>query len=73
MTHVDKFAIFSDAHHGFRKRFCESQLVTTIQDLAKGLDDKAVSKFCSGLKHFSVIVHKEYMYVNTCQGNIRLP
>ena len=41
MTHLDKFAILSDAQHGFRKRrSCESQLVTTIQDLAKGLDDK---------------------------------
>ena len=41
MKHLDKFAILSDTQHGFRKRrSCESQLVTTIQHLAKGLDDK---------------------------------
>jgi hypothetical protein len=31
--------ILTDYQHGFRKkRSCESQLITTIQDLASGID-----------------------------------
>jgi hypothetical protein len=33
--------IMTDYQHGFRKkRWCESQLITTIQDLASGIDLK---------------------------------
>ena len=32
--------MLNDAQHGFRKRrFCESQLILTVQDLAKGLNE----------------------------------
>ena len=39
MAHFDQQNILHDAQHGFRKRSCESQLILTVQDLAKGLDD----------------------------------
>lgn len=41
MGHFDRHQILHDSQHGFRKRrSCESQLIITVQDLAKGLDDK---------------------------------
>ena len=40
ISHFDQFGILHDSQHGFRKgRSCESQLILTIHDLAKGLDD----------------------------------
>ena len=40
MRFFDQQNILSDMQHGFRKsRSCESQLILTIQDLAKGIDD----------------------------------
>ena len=40
MRFFDQHNILSDMQHGFRKsRSCESQLILTIQDLAKGIDD----------------------------------
>ena len=42
MQFFDHHNILFDMQHGFRKsRSCESQLILTIQDLAKGIDDKA--------------------------------
>ena len=42
MCHFDKYNILTSAQHGFRKRrSCESQLIATLQDLAKGIDDKS--------------------------------
>ena len=42
IRHLNDYKILSDAQHGFRKlRSCETQLILTIDDLAKGLDDKA--------------------------------
>ena len=42
MTHLDNYSILHEAQHGFRKgRSCESQLILTIQDLAKGLDNSS--------------------------------
>ena len=43
-SHIMKFFeqhnILSDSQHGFRKnRSCETQLILTINDLAKGLDN----------------------------------
>jgi hypothetical protein len=39
ITFLDENGILNDAQHGFRKRrSCESQLILTINDLAKGLD-----------------------------------
>lgn len=40
ISHFDEQGVPTDAQHGFRKRrSCETQLILTIQDLAKGLDD----------------------------------
>lgn len=42
IRHLTEHNILTDAQHGFRKRrSCESQLIVTINDLAKGLDDKS--------------------------------
>ena len=39
--HLEAHSILTDAQHGFRKRrSCETQLIITIQDLAKTVDDK---------------------------------
>ena len=41
INHLEANNILSDEQHGFRKhRSCESQLINTINDLAKGLDNK---------------------------------
>ena len=41
MAHLDKHKILSDDQHGFRKnRSCETQLIVTLNDLAKGLNSK---------------------------------
>ena len=38
--HLDDNRLLKYAQHGFRKRLsCESQLILTVQDLAKGLND----------------------------------
>ena len=40
IKHLDDHHLLNDAQHGFRKRrSCESQLILTVQDLAKGLND----------------------------------
>lgn len=39
INHLEQENILTDNQHGFRKRrSCESQLILTIQHLAKGLD-----------------------------------
>lgn len=39
MSHLDSFNILNDYQHGFRKkRPCDTQLILTINDLAKGLN-----------------------------------
>ncbi|MCG7865740.1 MAG: hypothetical protein JAY74_05120 [Candidatus Thiodiazotropha taylori] len=41
MSHLEKHNLLTDYQHGFRKRrSCETQLLLTINDLAKGLNDK---------------------------------
>lgn len=41
-NHLDAHSVLADAQHGFRKRrSCETQLILTVDDLAKGLDDKS--------------------------------
>jgi len=40
MKHLEHHCILSDQQHGFRKgRSCETQLILTVNDLAKGIDD----------------------------------
>ena len=39
MSHFDANNILTDSQHGFRKRrSCDTQLITTVNNLAKGLD-----------------------------------
>ncbi|XP_072018350.1 uncharacterized protein [Amphiura filiformis] len=41
INHLSEQKILSDAQHGFRKRrSCDTQLILTIDDLAKGIEDK---------------------------------
>ena len=41
MDHLDEHNILTNAQHGFRKqRSCTTQLILTIQDLAKSVDDR---------------------------------
>ena len=41
MNHLELHNILSDSQHGFRKhRSCETQLVNTIESVAKSLDNK---------------------------------
>ena len=41
ISHLKKNSILTDCQHGFRKRrSCETQLILTIDDLARGLNDK---------------------------------
>ena len=40
MKHLNSHKILSDAQHGFRQNHsCESQLLLTVNDFAKGLND----------------------------------
>ncbi|CAH1273383.1 Hypp5110 [Branchiostoma lanceolatum] len=64
MKHLDTYGILSPAQHGFRKGLsCESQLVLTLQDLAKNLDhnkqvDAAVLDFS---KAFDTVPHERLL------------
>ena len=41
ISHFEKNSILTDCQHGFSKRrLCETQLILTIDDLARGLNDK---------------------------------
>ena len=40
MSHLEGNSILTDAQHGFRsKRSCETQLIATVQDLARNMSD----------------------------------
>jgi len=42
VQHLEQQNILTDLQHGFRKgRSCESQLIITVNDLAKGIDDSS--------------------------------
>ena len=41
MRHLDDNGILTDTQHGFRRhQLCESQLISTVHDLAKGIEDR---------------------------------
>ena len=41
MKHLEEHSILTDAQHGFRKRrSCESQLLSTVHDLAMGIENR---------------------------------
>ena len=42
IRHLSDHEILSDAQHGFRKRrSCDTQLIATLEDLARGIDNKS--------------------------------
>ena len=41
MSHLENYNVLSSFQHGFRLQHpCESQLIITVEDLAKNLDNK---------------------------------
>ena len=63
--HLDQHNILCDAQHGFRKkRSCTSQLLLTIQDLAKGMDmgDQTDVILLDLSKAFDKVPHGRLMY-----------
>ena len=70
MRHCDRHHILTDAQHGFRKRrSCETQLVITLQDLARTIDNRGqtdvilldFSKAFDKVPHHRLL-HKIYHY-----------
>ena len=63
--HLEKHRILTDAQHGFRKkRSCESQLILTVQDLAKSMNlseqiDLILLDFS---KAFDKVPHERLLY-----------
>jgi hypothetical protein len=65
MEHLDRHKILHDAQHGFRKRrSCESQLILTIQDLAKNIDNRGQTDLIllDFSKAFDKVPHKRLLY-----------
>ena len=65
MRHLDKNNILHDAQHGFRKRrSCESQLIITINDLAKNIDSRGQTDviLLDFSKAFDKVPHKRLLY-----------
>jgi hypothetical protein len=64
MRHLDKLNILSDAQHAFRKsRSTESQLILTVHDLAKNLDDCSTTDLAilDFSKAFDVVPHQRLL------------
>ena len=65
MTHFENSNTLSDAQHGFRKfRSCETQLIQTVHDLAKAINDKEQidSILLDFSKAFDKVVHRKLIY-----------
>ena len=64
MEHYDKHNIVTDAQHGFRPdHSCESQLITTTQDLAKSIDNREqVDQWSSTFQKHSTEAHTNYYF-----------
>ena len=64
MKHFDKENILSDIQHGFRKqRSCETQLIQTVHDLTKAMNDKDQidSILLDFSKAFDKVSHKKLL------------
>ena len=63
--HLDDHSILSPFQHGFRKKHsCETQLLTTIEDLARGLDqrDQIDCLILDFSKAFDSVAHQRLLY-----------
>ena len=63
--HFDNHNILTDLNHGFRKHFsCETQLMTTIDDLTKSFDKKSQVDiaFLDFSKAFDKVPHAELLH-----------
>ena len=63
--HFEQHSILTDAQHGFRsKRSCETQLITTIQDLASGMSDghQIYAILLDFAKAFDKVPHQRLLY-----------
>ena len=71
LKHLETFDILSDNQHGFwAKRSCKTQLIQTIQDLAKSISDKiqiemAILGFS---KCFDTVSHSKLLYKSNFYG-----
>ena len=64
MSHLEEFKILSDIQHGFRKyHSCETQLLITLEDLARNLDHGKQSDiiFLDFAKAFDTIPHQRLL------------
>jgi hypothetical protein len=65
LRHLDNHSILTESQHGFRKnRSCESQLITTIDDLAKSMDDSTQTDviLLDFAKAFDKVPHGRLLY-----------
>ena len=65
MTHLENNSILNDAQYGFRKkRSCETQLLNTVNHLAKSLDDKSQvdTILLDFSKAFDKVPHQRLLY-----------
>ena len=65
MRHLDVHKILHDAQHSFRKqRSCKSQLILTVQDLAKNIDNRGQTDLIllDFSKAFDKVPHKRLLY-----------
>ena len=64
-AHLDKYDILTDVQHGFRaKRSCETQLICTIDDLAKNFDRNLITDIIilDFSKAFDCVNHRKLVY-----------
>jgi hypothetical protein len=65
MLHLDTHNILHDAQHGFRRRrSCKSQLILTVQDLARNIDNRNQSGLIllDFSKAFDKVPHRRLLY-----------
>ncbi|XP_072043075.1 uncharacterized protein [Amphiura filiformis] len=65
ISHLEDHHILSDAQYGFRKkRSCEAQLIRTVHDLAKGLNERQQidAILLDFSKAFDVVPHKRLLH-----------
>ena len=64
MSHLDKHDILTDVQHGFRKSHsCETQLITTIEEIARNLDQGSQTDaiLLDFSKAFDIVPHQRLL------------